>query len=221
MVINLYLKISNLNVHYFDSNRISKSLSYKIYNFTDMENNNSFLMNSNSFDKNIIEPGEIDDDDPERRIRETTLDIVEEELPLSKLRLKALDDAKKMPIDDEGSLQSTTEDYIYSQPTEQGKSNWLQIGPTSIPDGQSISTYYYWPGNLSTNVTGRITSIVIDPVDSNIIYVGTALGGIWKTIDGGRNWAAKSDYAPSLGIGVSLWILCIIIYYMQVQEKAI
>ena len=37
--------------------------------------------------------------------------------------------------------------------------------------------------------------------DKDIIYVGTALGGIWKTKDGGRNWIPTSDYAPSLGIG--------------------
>ena len=140
-------------------------------------------------------------DDPERRIRETTVDIIEEDLPLSQLRLISLDAAKKMPIDEDDSLQTHIEDYKYSQPSDNRKSNWLQIGPTAIPDGQSVSTFYYRPVNLPTLVTGRITSIVVDPDDSNIIYVGTALGGIWKTTDGGRNWAAKSDYAPSLGIG--------------------
>ena len=138
-------------------------------------------------------------DNPERRIRETTLDMLEEELPLSKLRLKALADAKNLPIDDEGTAQSPIEDYKYSQPGDPGKSNWLQLGPTAIPDGQTLSSYY--GGNIPGLVTGRITSIVIDPNDSKIIYLGSALGGIWKSTDGGRNWGAKSDYAPSLGIG--------------------
>jgi photosystem II stability/assembly factor-like uncharacterized protein len=51
-------------------------------------------------------------------------------------------------------------------------------------------------------VTGRITAVVVDSTNpDNIIYLGTAQGGIWKTIDSGRNWVAKSDYAPSLSIG--------------------
>src|SRR5688572_1590049 len=111
---------------------------------------------TNSTYKNIQSQFE---DDPERRIRETTLDRVEEETPFSKLRLEALEAAKKMPIDEEGNLQSPIEDYIYSQPSDRGKSNWLQIGPTSIPDGQSFSSYDL--GNLSINVTGRITSIIV------------------------------------------------------------
>jgi hypothetical protein len=170
--------------------RIIPYSDYMKYNYT-----NSLRKN---IDNNNI-PSQVEDD-PERRIRETTLDRVEEETPFSKLRLEALNAAKKMPIDEEGTLQSPIEDYKYSQPSDRGKSNWLQIGPTSIPDGQSFSSYNS-NDNISTNVTGRITSIVVDPVDSNIIYVGTALGGIWKTTDGGRNWIAKSDYAPSLGIG--------------------
>ena len=27
------------------------------------------------------------------------------------------------------------------------------------------------------------------------------MGGVWKTKDGGRNWIATSDYAPSLASG--------------------
>jgi photosystem II stability/assembly factor-like uncharacterized protein len=81
-----------------------------------------------------------------------------------------------------------------------GGSNWIQMGPTAIPDGQTISTYYGKP-NIPKLVTGRITAIVIDPVNPNIIYIGTALGGIWKTTDAGRNWLPISDYEKSLAIG--------------------
>ena len=50
-------------------------------------------------------------------------------------------------------------------------------------------------------MTGRITSIVIDPTDAKIIYIGAALGGVWKTIDGGGTWNPTSDNKESLAIG--------------------
>jgi hypothetical protein len=86
---------------------------------------------------------------------------------------------------------------------------WLQVGPTAIADGETVSRLYYYDGLISVDevktaiVSGRVTSIVIDPFDrdSKTIYLGTALGGIWKTKDGGRNWFATSDYTDSLAIG--------------------
>jgi hypothetical protein len=131
---------------------------------------------------------------------ETERDLRGKDLPIGKLRLDALAHAREMPISDDGLLPSPTQDYIYSQASISGKSNWLQLGPTAIPNGQTISTYY-WPQNIPALISGRITSIVIDYEDTNVMYVGAALGGVWKTKDGGRNWIAISDYAPSLAIG--------------------
>src|SRR5262249_59800514 len=39
------------------------------------------------------------------------------------------------------------------------------------------------------NVTGRITEIVVDPTSPSTIYVATAGGGVWKTVDGGVTWS--------------------------------
>jgi hypothetical protein len=139
-------------------------------------------------------------DDPLRRQVETTRDQGEKDISTSKLRLRALEHARKMPVLYDSFFSPPGEDYKYSQIAVPGKSNWLQIGPTAVPDGQTASSYYDW-ANLPALVTGRITSIVIDPDDANTIYVGSALGGVWKTKDGGRNWISTSDYAPSLGIG--------------------
>jgi photosystem II stability/assembly factor-like uncharacterized protein len=72
---------------------------------------------------------------------------------------------------------------------------WRQLGPTVIPEGQA-----HTPG-VRVNVTGRITAIVIHPKNSNIIYLGTAQGGIWKTTDGGSHWTPTSDNVLSLAIG--------------------
>jgi hypothetical protein len=59
------------------------------------------------------------------------------------------------------------------------------------------------PGPISTTglgldyqtVSGRVTSVVVDPRDTsgNVIYVGTANGGVWKTVDGGVDWTPLTD----------------------------
>ena len=66
---------------------------------------------------------------------------------------------------------------------------WFQVGPEPITNGQT-------PGNQAT--TGRINATVTDPRDSNIIYVASAGGGVWKTIDGGRSWRPIFDSIPEI-----------------------
>jgi hypothetical protein len=75
-----------------------------------------------------------------------------------------------------------------------GVSNWVQLGPTAIPKGQTYSS-------ARVLVTGRITSIVVDPTAPNTIYCGAAQGGVWKSINGGVSWVATSDNEVSLAIG--------------------
>ena len=73
---------------------------------------------------------------------------------------------------------------------------WIQLGPTSIPDGMTYS-----PLGTRVLVTGRITSIAVDPKDANTIYIGAAQGGIWKTRNSGKEWVPISDNQYSLAIG--------------------
>src|SRR6266540_201360 len=75
-----------------------------------------------------------------------------------------------------------------------GANNWVQLGPTAIPNGQ---TY----GGVRVLVTGRVTNIAIDPTNHQVIYIGTAQGGVWKTTDGGTHWRPCSDNEASLAIG--------------------
>ena len=80
-------------------------------------------------------------------------------------------------------------------PAVPGQSNWTQLGPLGIADGQSVG------GVARLIVTGRVTEVVPHPTNADIIYVASARGGIWKTTDGGDTWTAKSDNADSLAIG--------------------
>lgn len=58
-----------------------------------------------------------------------------------------------------------------------------------------------WTGLGPTNVGGRITDIVADPSDTDIIYIGAASGGVWKTVNGGAGWSPIFDNVGSLSIG--------------------
>jgi len=48
---------------------------------------------------------------------------------------------------------------------------------------------------------GLTTAIAISPNDPNVIYQGTAGGGVWRTTDGGTTWTPIFDRQVSLGIG--------------------
>jgi photosystem II stability/assembly factor-like uncharacterized protein len=74
----------------------------------------------------------------------------------------------------------------------------VPLGPLAIPGGQTQQ------GDRRLLVTGRITAIAVDPTDANTLYAATALGGVWKTGDGGRRWAPKSDREISFAIGALL-----------------
>jgi photosystem II stability/assembly factor-like uncharacterized protein len=70
-------------------------------------------------------------------------------------------------------------------------STWASIGPTPTTGG------FFSP------VTGRITTIAVDPSDStgNTVLLGGAMGGIWRTVDGGTTWTAVGDQNASLSMG--------------------
>ena len=56
------------------------------------------------------------------------------------------------------------------------------------------------PYNVPT-VAGRVTALAVDPVNSKVVYAGTADGGVWKTTDGGVHWTPMTDKQPSLSVG--------------------
>ncbi|MGH9817171.1 MAG: hypothetical protein ACRD6I_13935, partial [Candidatus Acidiferrales bacterium] len=67
--------------------------------------------------------------------------------------------------------------------------SWTPIGP------QPTSSTFF------KSVSGRVSALAVDPNDPNIIYIGGAQGGLWKSTDGGTTWAAMSDFEASLAVG--------------------
>jgi photosystem II stability/assembly factor-like uncharacterized protein len=49
--------------------------------------------------------------------------------------------------------------------------------------------------------SGRVMSIAVDPSNTAIIYIGSASGGVWKTVNGGASWQPIFDSQGSFSIG--------------------
>ena len=79
-------------------------------------------------------------------------------------------------------------------PPTPGGSNWVQLGPMAIPNGQTYSP-------VRVLVTGRVSAVAPNPTTPTTLYIGTAKGGVWKTTDGGATWSPMSDNEVSLSIG--------------------
>lgn len=50
-------------------------------------------------------------------------------------------------------------------------------------------------------MSGRVTSIDVSDQNENLIYIGTASGGLWKSESGGINWEPVFDDQEIIGIG--------------------
>jgi hypothetical protein len=70
---------------------------------------------------------------------------------------------------------------------------WLEIGPNPIPNGQVVS-------GPQLPVSGRTISIAVHPTNPDILYVGTAQGGLYRSLNGGTTWVPLMDNALSLAI---------------------
>jgi hypothetical protein len=78
---------------------------------------------------------------------------------MCQLRLLALEQSRGMPHIDNGAsmlMVAATAGAPLGVAPVAGVSNWVQLGPTAIPKGQTYSS-------ARVLVTGRITSIVVDP----------------------------------------------------------
>ena len=79
--------------------------------------------------------------------------------------------------------------------------NWVAIGPSPIPNGQTDPANANGISITQSPVSGRTTAIAIDPTNPAIAYVGTAQGGLYRTLNGGADWTPLLDNALGLAVG--------------------
>src|SRR5947209_11461290 len=102
-------------------------------------------------------------------------------------RRRALQELDHM-LEREGKLVRQPEGSVqqFIQPVT---TMWTPIGPQP-----TVATIF---GNTS----GRVTALAVDPTNSNIVYLGGAEGGVWKSMNGGTNWTSLTDSQQSLAVG--------------------
>ena len=72
------------------------------------------------------------------------------------------------------------------------------VGQAWQPAGPFAMTMLNW---AMGRVAGRSVALAVHPTDEDILYLGTASGGLWKTLDGGANWSPIFDQVGTLSIG--------------------
>ncbi len=80
---------------------------------------------------------------------------------------------------------------------------WTSLGPNPI--GTFIGVHGLTYGSPNGAASGRVTTIALHPAyngtSNQTVYIGTALGGVWRTTDNGANWTPLTDTQPTLAIG--------------------
>jgi photosystem II stability/assembly factor-like uncharacterized protein len=69
-----------------------------------------------------------------------------------------------------------------------GTGNWRLMGPL-----QSLE-------QADAGDAGRVNVVAFDPADAMTIYMGTPLGGLWRTQDGGATWTSLTDGLPMIAV---------------------
>ena len=70
---------------------------------------------------------------------------------------------------------------VTALPPHPGTEQWVLAGPS--------------------NIGGRMTSIVCVPQRPEVLWGGSAAGGVWKSDDGGQHWRALWHNQPTLNVG--------------------
>jgi photosystem II stability/assembly factor-like uncharacterized protein len=79
----------------------------------------------------------------------------------------------------------------YENNNANSNSNWIALGPINTPIVLS---------NGKKRGNGRVNCIAFDPLDVDVIWIGSPGGGLWKSNDGGVNWSTNSDNLPVIGV---------------------
>ena len=79
-----------------------------------------------------------------------------------------------------------------------GLTSTLTLAQTDLSIFESMKPRSIGPAGMS----GRVTSIDVVRSNRNIIYAGTASGGLWKSVSGGTSWTPIFDNEEVASIGV-------------------
>lgn len=76
--------------------------------------------------------------------------------------------------------------WLDADPSRMSSGNWIHVGPNSVP--------------TSGGGAGRINFVRINPANTQIIFVGSPSGGVWKSSNGGTTWGILNDFLSVIGV---------------------
>jgi hypothetical protein len=99
-------------------------------------------------------------------------------------------------LHDDGTILTSQEilDIYKEEKQKYAQKNAANISATSNWKPVFGTLPYNSPGQ------GRIHAVAVDQKDNNIIYVGTASGGIWKSTNAGTTFLPMFDEFPQIGV---------------------
>jgi uncharacterized protein (TIGR03437 family) len=113
---------------------------------------------------------------------------------------------KRWPFDSELPVERylEAEQHARSLPLYSIAEGRVRVTPTNGGNRQDAATrdaiFGTWQPLGPGNIGGRVRDLVIHPQNPNLMYAGTATGGVWKTTDGGLTWTPLTDFLPVLSV---------------------
>jgi hypothetical protein len=86
-------------------------------------------------------------------------------------------------------------------PEKLSTANWIALGPSPIPNGQTYTSHGTALPSQEVPVSGRVSAIAVDPTDPKIVYVGGAQGGVYRSLNGGKTWEPLFVGALNFAVG--------------------
>ncbi len=125
---------------------------------------------------------------------------------------KAPIEAENFQFEDKETKKHFPNDYFYFQRTypdftfdfEAYRSTLQQAkkqAGVTLQQKDKLGFGVDWKLEGPNNIGGRINVVVADPKNSDIIYIGAAKGGVFKTTNGGESWLPIFDEQLFLSIG--------------------
>jgi len=99
----------------------------------------------------------------------------------------------------EANLKALTYVKSHGMTVQSAAQSWQSVGPSPLQSG-GIGIYQCGQTNCDmwrTAVGGRTKAIAFNPNNPNILYVATAVGGIWKSTDGGNSYTPITADQPT------------------------
>src|ERR1700754_65685 len=107
-------------------------------------------------------------------------------------------------------LEAFWQQQVYPDPSNIDDKWWaawqhhvsMQTPENNVPaSGSAREDYGAWTALGPTNSPGgRILSLAINPSNTQIIFAGSASGGIWKSTNGATSWTYVPTGFPVLGV---------------------